>query len=68
MFYHCFTHVWKCFTKRPNQGKSECDVLLLGPYKQGITPRRLHTVTHKVSGKGAVKKIKVTLSLADMGR
>lgn len=68
----------KCFTivlpthrnvlpNRFNREKSECDVLLLNPYKQGITPRRLHTVTPEVRCKGAGKKAKATLSLTDMG-
>lgn len=39
----------------------------LNPHKRGITHKRLHTVTPKVSGKDTGKKIKVTLSLADMG-
>lgn len=39
----------------------------LEPYKRGMTPRRLHTVTPKVSGKGAKKKAGMMLDFADMG-
>lgn len=67
MFYHCFTDWRNVLPNWLNQEESECDVLLFGSLKRGMTPRRLHTVTPKVSGKGAKKKAEMILSLADMG-